>query len=435
MEFCASDRATYEKFADGTAKDISDEIPFELPQEWVWVRLGCLCEVLDAKRKPITKRDRKCGPYPYYGATCIQDYVESFIFDEPLVLLGEDGAKWGKGDKSAFCVDGKIWVNNHAHVLRPFGGMCHKFLSHALTMLDLMPYITGTTVPKLNQERMCQILIPIPPLAEQKRIAAQIEELFTSADKIGEASEGMSQVGARIDKKILDLAIRGQLVPQDPNDEPASELIKRIEAAKKATAKGSKSSRTTASDRPAYETEPPFDIPGSWEWVQLKDLGRFVGGHTPSIADSSNWKDGTILWVTSKDMKQKYIRNTGCMVNEKGASELHLLPPGSLLMVTRSGILRRTFPIALAAKQLTINQDQRALEFYDNAIGEYIYYCLKSLEPIVLRDYRKTGTTVESIIWEKFVHLPIPLPPINEQRQIVAKVEELKAMISNLLNP
>ena len=123
------------------------------------------------------------------------------------------------------------------------------------------------------------------------------------------------------------------------------------------------------------------------------------------------------------------------MVTEKGASELHLLPPGSLLMVTRSGILRRTFPIALAAKPLTINQDQRALEFYDNNIGEYIYYCLKSLEPIVLRDYRKTGTTVESIIWEKFIHIPIPLPPINEQRRIVAKVEEFKAMIRNLVNP
>jgi type I restriction enzyme S subunit len=93
------------------------------------------------------------------------------------VLLGEDGAKWGAGDRSAFCVDGKIWVNNHAHVLRPRGDISHCFIALCLTILDLTPYITGTTVPKLNQEKMSQILIPLPPLAEQKRIVAKIEEL------------------------------------------------------------------------------------------------------------------------------------------------------------------------------------------------------------------------------------------------------------------
>ena len=151
--------------------------PFEIPDSWEWVSLGAICEILDSKRKPVTKSNRKPGPYPYYGATCIQDFVSDFIFDEPLVLLGEDGAKWGKGDKSAFCVDGKIWVNNHAHVLRPCDGINHIYLVCTLDILDLMPYVTGTTVPKLNQEKMCDIQIPLPPLAEQKRIVAKIEEL------------------------------------------------------------------------------------------------------------------------------------------------------------------------------------------------------------------------------------------------------------------
>ena len=151
--------------------------PFAIPQSWEWVRLGAICEILDSKRKPVAKSRRKPGPYPYYGATCIQDFVSDFIFDEPLVLLGEDGAKWGKGDKSAFCVDGKIWVNNHAHVLRPCDGINHIYLVCTLDILDLMPYVTGTTVPKLNQEKMCDIQIPLPPLAEQKRIVAKIEEL------------------------------------------------------------------------------------------------------------------------------------------------------------------------------------------------------------------------------------------------------------------
>ena len=227
----------------------------------------------------------------------------------------------------------------------------------------------------------------------------------------------------KIKAKILDLAIRGKLVPQDTSDEPAAKLLERIKDAKAKLVKEGKRKREIPLPEIAAD-EIPFEIPASWKWVRLRELGEFSGGHTPSLADSSNWENGTVLWVTSKDMKQKYIRDTGCKVSDKGAKELHLLPSGSLIMVTRSGILRRTFPIALAAKPLTINQDQRALEFYED-IGEFVYAVLKGLEQKILKEYRKTGTTVESIIWEKFIDLPIPLPPLAEQKRIVAKIEEL----------
>ena len=433
MEFCASDRTTYEKFADGKVKDISEEIPFELAQGWAWTRIGAVFYLQAGKNisSQCIKEHSAGYPYPCYGGNGVRGYVKKSSHKGIHAVIGRQGALCGNLNLT----HDEFYATEHAVVVETFSEVTADFAYWFLKQMNLNQYATATAQPGLSVREIVDVMFPLPPLAEQKRIVAKIEELFAYVDKIGEASDGITQAARHLNKKILDLAIRGQLVPQDPNDEPASELIKRIEAAKNATKKGCKSSRTVASDRPAYEIEPPFDIPDSWEWVQLHDLGRFVGGHTPSITDSSNWENGNILWVTSKDMKQKYIRNTGCMVTEKGASELHLLPPGALLMVTRSGILRRTFPIALAAKPLTINQDQRALEFYDNAVGEYIYYCLKSLEPIILRDYRKTGTTVESIIWEKFIHLPIPLPPINEQRRIVAKVEELKAMISNLVNP
>src|SRR5438552_1381307 len=90
-----------------------------LKREWQRRPLGDLCDVLDHRRKPITKRDRVVGRYPYYGATGVLDYVEGYLFDEKLVLVGEDGAKWASGENTAFMVDGKYWVNNHAHVLRP----------------------------------------------------------------------------------------------------------------------------------------------------------------------------------------------------------------------------------------------------------------------------------------------------------------------------
>ncbi|MBQ3341618.1 MAG: restriction endonuclease subunit S [Kiritimatiellae bacterium] len=103
------------------------------------------------------------------------------------------------------------------------------------------------------------------------------------------------------------------------------------------------------------------------------------------------------------------------------------------LMCTRSGILRRVFPVAIARRELTINQDQRALTLWLPEMIEYVYLALKSLESIILSDYKKSGTTVESIIWNKFVDLPIPLPPLNEQKRIVKRVEELKATTRTLV--
>jgi len=145
-------------------------------QKWPMVELGEVCEILDNKRKPVTKVDRKQGKYPYYGATGIVDYVDDYIFDEKLVLIGEDGAKWGVGEKTAFIVEGKYWVNNHAHVLRPKREKAlDGYIVPVINSMDLTPYITGVTVPKLNQEKLRSIKIPLPPIEVQKEIAEQIE--------------------------------------------------------------------------------------------------------------------------------------------------------------------------------------------------------------------------------------------------------------------
>lgn len=143
---------------------------------WPRLRLGELCEVLDSKRKPITKSDRVHGDVPYFGASGVLDFVEDHIFDEKLVLLGEDGAKWGAGDRSAFIIEGKSWVNNHVHVLRPDRNLVlDEWLASYLVSADLSDFITGVTVPKLNQARMRDIEIPLPPLDEQKRIVAKLD--------------------------------------------------------------------------------------------------------------------------------------------------------------------------------------------------------------------------------------------------------------------
>jgi len=144
--------------------------------KWSMVELGEVVEILDNKRKPITKSDRIAGQFPYYGATGILDYVHNYIFDERLVLIGEDGAKWDIGDKTAFIAEGKYWVNNHAHVVRPIRNkLVDTFLVSYLNSIDLSPFITGVTVPKLNQEKLRSIKIPLPPLEIQEQIVAELD--------------------------------------------------------------------------------------------------------------------------------------------------------------------------------------------------------------------------------------------------------------------
>src|SRR5690606_11974053 len=115
---------------------------FEKEGEWNIESINDLCEILNNIRKPVTSSDRKSGEYPYYGASGIIDFIDDYLFEEQLLLVGEDGAKWGAFENTAFLVNGKYWVNNHAHVLKPIG-IDDKLLESYLVKLDLQPYITG----------------------------------------------------------------------------------------------------------------------------------------------------------------------------------------------------------------------------------------------------------------------------------------------------
>jgi type I restriction enzyme S subunit len=176
------------------------------------VALGGLCEVLDSKRQPITKKDRAPGSIPYYGATGVVDYVRDFLFDEDLVLLGEDGAKWGPGDKSAFAISGRTWVNNHAHVLRPDREVVRdQWLIEYLNATDLTEYVTGLTVPKLNQAQMRSLPIPVPTLAVQDEVLARMDSVFELSDRLGEISAVREAKAAELRQSVLAAAFRGDL--------------------------------------------------------------------------------------------------------------------------------------------------------------------------------------------------------------------------------
>lgn len=135
------------------------------------VKLGEVCKNLDRKRKPITGHNRIPGAIPYYGASGIVDYVKDFIFDEDLLLVSEDGANLiARNTPIAFSISGKTWVNNHAHVLKFSDDFTRKFVEYYLNMIDLTPWISGGAQPKLNQDNLNSIEIPLPPLPIQQEI-------------------------------------------------------------------------------------------------------------------------------------------------------------------------------------------------------------------------------------------------------------------------
>lgn len=179
---------------------------------WEVKKLGDICEVLDRKRKPITKRDRIAGKYPYYGATGILDYVHDYIFNEKLILIGEDGAKWGAGENTAFIAEGKYWVNNHAHVIRPDRSiMLDNWIVYFLNVSDLQKYVTGLTVPKLNQEKMRGITLPLPPLTEQQRIVAKFDALSAETKKLENVYQQKQADLEELKKSVLQKAFNGEL--------------------------------------------------------------------------------------------------------------------------------------------------------------------------------------------------------------------------------
>ena len=179
---------------------------------WEERKLGEVVEVLDKLRRPITKRDRVEGEYPYYGATGILSYVQGYIFTEKLVLVGEDGAKWNSGDKTSFIAEGKYWVNNHAHVVRPIRKIIlDEWIVYFLNFSDLTPFITGMTVPKLNQEKMRGITIPLPPLPKQQIIVRQLDALRAETQRLEAVYQQKLADLEELKKSILQKAFAGEL--------------------------------------------------------------------------------------------------------------------------------------------------------------------------------------------------------------------------------
>lgn len=245
-------------------------------------------------------------------------------------------------------------------------------------------------------------------------------QLLAHFDHISDAPDAIT----RLRRFILELAVRGKLVEQDPRDEPAPELLKRIQAEKVRLVKAGKikeSQPLTSIDG----AKTPYEIPSSWEWVPLGEtVNSHLGGGTPSKNNSSYW-DGDIFWASVKDVgKGKYIDETIDRITEAGLadSSSNLIPPGNLIIVTRMGLGK----LSINRVPIAINQDLRALSVSSLSAIDYHYIFFKT------HGFEGTGLTVKGIRVEELLNIAFPLPPLAEQHRIVAKVDELMALADRL---
>ena len=254
------------------------------------------------------------------------------------------------------------------------------------------------------------------------------DRLLALYDRVADAPDAVS----RLRSFVLDLAVRGKLVEQDPTDEPASDLLKRITATKARLVRIG-NIRKPKPSTPIDRTEVPFEVPIHWTWIRLGDIGTLAGGMTPSKNRPEYW-DGTVTWLSPKDIRADAVSDSELKITEKALSDtrLKVFPVGSLFMVARSGILKRTFPVAINRVPATSNQDLKVLVPFLKGQERYLQIMFRGLTTFILKDLVKTGTTVQSLKYAEFEVQPIPLPPLAEQHRIVAKVDELMALCDRL---
>ena len=412
-----------------------DEVPFEVPRGWVLTTIGEILINRDSERKPVSSSIRKIQTeriYDYYGATGVVDKIESYLFDERLLLIGEDGANLlSRSKDNAFFAEGKYWVNNHAHVLDCKEKVVLDFVAIVINSMPLDDFITGSAQPKLSQDNLNKIRIPLPPLSEQKRIVSEIEKWFAVIDELEGNEADLRKSIEQTKKKVLDLAIHGKLVPQDPNDEPASKLLKRIvETRGRASniGRASKQTKTKSAISSDNLDEVPFEVPEGWVWCRLPDICAIPitdGTHqTPTYSD----KENGIPFLSSKDVTSRRIEWSNIKYITK---ELHTELYKRIAPQKNDILLAKNGTTGVAA----IVEDDRIFDIYVTLAVirpiEEIVYPLYLLHVINSKFCKEQFNTHLTGIGLPNLHLTdikktiIPLPPLSEQRRIVAKIEEV----------
>ena len=407
----------------------------KLPINWEWIPLGEYVENHDAARVPVSSKEReeRQGKYPYYGASGVIDQIDGYTHQGEYLLLGEDGANLlARSKPIAFLAKGKFWVNNHAHVLKCRGEAPNAYLAYYLNRIDLAPYVTGTAQPKLSQAKMNKIPIPVAPLDQQKPIVAEIEKQFSRLD---EAVATLKRVKANLKRykaAVLKAAVEGKLTEdwrkQHPNVEPANKLLERILAEHRAKWSGrGKYKEPAKSDKSNLPS-----LPKGWAWCAVNQISRKItdGEHLSPICQPAG-----IPLLSAKD-----VRESGVLLDEvkyvspEDAKRFRMRcdpDRDDILIVSRGATIGRSCAVK-TEKMFCLMGSVILIKVCGEISASYILTALKSVST-VKRLVGASGSTAQQAIYIQDIRsLPIPLPPQDEQEQIVAEVERRLSVIEEL---
>ena len=412
-----------------------EEKPFDIPDSWEWVRLGDIVFNCDGQRIPVSISDRRKRKkiYDYYGASGKIDKIDSYLFSRPMLLISEDGANLLARTKPiAFIATGKYWVNNHAHVMDSIDINILNFLANYINSQNLNMYITGSAQPKLNQQNLNKIIVPFPPLSEQSRIAAKIAQLFALLHKVESSTQQYIKLQTLLKSKVLDLAMRGKLVKQDPNDEPASVLLEKIKAEKEQLIKEKKIKKSKPLP-PITDEEKPFDIPDSWEWVRLGDYIEILRGGSPRPIKNylTNDPDG-INWIKIGDsvVGSKYIVAAKEKIVKAGLAKTREVHVGDFLL-SNSMSFGRPYILKIDG---AVHDGWLIMRNYKELFyKDYLYYLLSST--YIRRQFENiaTGSTVKNLNKDRVANTLGSVPPLNEQKRITRRIKQIYEQIDNVV--
>lgn len=460
-------------------KDLADApepvILFPLPAGWAVTSIDEATICRDGERVPVSQaeRDGRDKVFDYYGASGVIDKIDGYLFDKPLLLVGEDGANLiNRSTPIAFMARGRYWVNNHAHVLDGINEELLLYIELYFNAIDLKPYVTGTAQPKMNQSKMNGIPVGLPPMAEQHRIVAKVDELMalcdrleaqqadaesahaqlvqalldsltqtsdatelaTNWDRLTEHFHTLFTTESSIDKlkqTLLQLAVMGKLVPQEPSDEPANKLLRISEDKAGLVAEGKlKKQRPPAQ---ITEAEKSFELPENWEWVRLEEIAQVGTGATPLRTNPKYFAPATINWVTSGETSQDYIHESEQKVAPLALTETNLtVYPPHTLIVAMYGQGKTRGQISELLIEACTNQACAAIQLLDQneSHRKFVkYFFVKSYDDIRLL---AAGGAQPNLNLGKIKETVLPLPPVIEQHRIVAKLDQLMILCDQL---
>ena len=416
-----------------------DEKPFEIPASWEWVKISNLIVLLSGRDlEPSHYNSASEGIAYITGASCIEKghIIVNRWTTTPVVI-----SKCGDLLISCKGTIGKIAINNigDCHIARQIMAIrliCGDLLYVRYfieTLTSELKRNAVSMIPGISREDILNSIIPLPPLAEQKRIVAKLEELLPIVEQYGKAQKELDELNAalpaRLRQSILQEAIQGKLVPQDEN-ENADGLIKLIIDRKNALLKRGELEKRYAKELPIDESEFEIELPKGWSLCKLGNIARISAGGTPARGVAAYWSNGKIPWLKIADITAsgKYVNSASEYITEEGMnnSSAKLMKKGTLLYTIFASIGE----VGILNFEATCNQAIANIDLYVPEMTNYIYYYLKNLQAYMYSISK--GCAQLNINQEILKNAIVPLPPLAEQQRIVSKIEELFEQIDKI---